>query len=110
MLEIVNTRQTMQTGLSGRSFMKENQGMLFDFGSQKQTPAFWMKDMKFNLDLIWISDDKIIGITSNVPAPINNKNLPTYFPPSPVNQVLEVSAGWVGRNKIQIGDKIKLSN
>ena len=113
MVEIADTRQKMQTGLSKRSSMTENQGMLFEFGSQKKTPAFWMKDMKFNLDLIWISDGKIIGITPNVPAPVGNVkrqigNLPKFYPPSAVNEILEVNAGWTRKNNIKIGDALQV--
>ena len=69
-VEIAGTPAEQQQGLSGRKAMADNQGMLFAFGSL-QTPAFWMKDMDFNLDFIWIAGGKVIGITSDVLAPVN---------------------------------------
>ncbi len=110
MAEIVQTPEAMQQGLSERTSMQDNEGMLFDLGSTKKIPAFWMKDMKFNLGLIWIAEGKIIGITSNVPAPTGSGQLPTYRPPAPVNQVLEVNAGWTEKNDIKVGDEIKLND
>src|SRR5258708_629882 len=61
LVEIVKTPEQMQQGLSGRPSMMNNRGMLFDFGSKQTAPTFWMKNMNFNLDFIWISKNKIIG-------------------------------------------------
>jgi uncharacterized membrane protein (UPF0127 family) len=112
LVQIVTSGIDMQQGLSDRSKLEDNQGMLFDYGAgTEQMPTFWMKSMRFNLDLIWIKDKKIIGVTKNVPAPLPSASLstlPTYSPPSPVDQVLEVNAGWVERNNIKIGDEISL--
>ena len=102
----------MQEGLSGRPGLTNDQGMLFDFGSL-QNPSFWMKDMKFNLDFVWIANGKIIYITKNVSAPpagTSDGQLKLYNSPSPVDWVLEVSAGWADGNKIKIGDEVRLGN
>ncbi len=109
-VEIVNTPEKMAQGLSGREKLRDGEGMLFVF-NQKQTPAFWMKKMKFDLDLIWAADDKIIGMTPNVPAPSSIEkeiNLPRYYPPAVVDEVLEVNAGWTEKNRIAIGDAVSL--
>lgn len=116
MVEVVTDSQKMETGLSGRNFMADNQGMLFDFGSPQKV-VFWMKDMEFNLDFLWIEKNPstglyaVIGVTTNVPAPkatIGDDRLPTYAPPSAVNWVLEVNAGWSKAHNIQVGDEVKL--
>jgi uncharacterized protein len=114
-VEVATTPATMQQGLSDRPSMGESQGMLFDFGSSVM-PSFWMKDMDFKLDFIWIRQNKIVGITPDVPAPVNCKllivncspQLPYYYPPSDVNQVLEVNAGWAEKNNLKIGDETLL--
>ena len=116
MVEVASDSAKMQLGLSNRESMADNQGMLFDFGADaKVSPSFWMKGMKFNLDLIWIYKNKIIGITADVLAPDVSCSmlhvpctLPLYSPPSPVDSVLEVNAGWSGRNGIKVGDEVKL--
>ncbi len=122
LVEVAKTSDEMKQGLSGREKLSDNQGMLFDFGQgASQTPGFWMKDMNFSLDFIWIKDKKIIGITPNVPAPGKNlkpfdklragseiKNLKLYYPPSSVDSVLEINAGWTEKNHITNGDVVDL--
>ena len=115
LVEIADTPQKMEQGLSGRPELTDEQGMLFDFDSKETTPSFWMKDMKFNLDFVWINNNKIVGITPDVLAPIENsklkiENLPTYFPPSPVTWVLEINSGWAKKNHLQVGDDVKLTD
>ncbi len=127
-IEAASTPEKMTLGLSGRNAMAADQGMLFDFKSlpdsspekdngQGVTPAFWMKDMKFNLDLVWIKSGHVVGVTPDVPAPIENlklkienSDLPIYSPPSPVDWVLEVNAGWSALNKIKTGDEVRIIN
>ncbi len=96
-------------GLSGRDSMPENSGMIFDFSSDTyKQPEFWMKDMKFGLDLIWIQSGKIIGITKNVPAPTSpNMELRRYHPPGDIDYVLEMNAGWSDRHSIAVNDSVK---
>jgi uncharacterized membrane protein (UPF0127 family) len=95
--------------------MADNQGMLFDFGATPSGVAFWMKDMKFNLDFIWIAQNpstgsgQVVGITPNAPKPNSPSDpLPDFYPPEPVNQVLEVNAGWTQKNNISVGDIVHL--
>lgn len=102
--EIADTEEKRSRGLSGRKNLPEGAGMLFIF----EIPAkysFWMKDMRFPLDIIWIDENKkIIAISEN----ISPNTYPTSFSPSdPVKYVLEVNAGWVGKNKIKTGDFIE---
>lgn len=110
--ETVKTREAMARGLSGRTSMHENQGMLFDYGKRSNvTPGFWMPDMKFNLDILWIKDNKIIGVAQNIPAPKNkDEKLPLYYPPSPVDSVLELNSGWIEKNNIHFGDTVTVIN
>ena len=107
--EIANTTAAMEQGLSDRQSMDENQGMLFDFGNNLNEQTFWMKDMKFNLDFIWIADGKIVGVTPDVAHPNSPTDpLPTYSSPVPVNEVLEINSGWVKKNNISVGDVVNL--
>jgi uncharacterized membrane protein (UPF0127 family) len=106
-VQIVTSNSDMQKGLSGRNKLTDHEGMLFDF-KKLTRPTFWMKDMNFDLDLIWIQNKKIIGITADVPAPKSlSGSLPTYSPPEEVDMVLEVNAGWSKANKIKIGDVVE---
>ncbi|QQS22681.1 DUF192 domain-containing protein [bacterium] len=112
LVQIADTDSLRQKGLSGTKRLTHNQGMLFDFtNTANRRPSFWMKDMNFSIDIIWIKDNKIIGIEKSVPAPeINTPDyeLKTYSPPGSITHVLEVNAGWSDQNGISVGDKIEL--
>ena len=85
--------------------------MLFIF-DQKYQPSFWMFDMNFPLDIIWISDDVIVDIDRNVPIPKPNTldyQLPLYTPEKPINYVLEVNAGFCEKNSIEVGDSVEFN-
>jgi uncharacterized membrane protein (UPF0127 family) len=88
--------------------MEDDQGMLFDFtGSSRTKPGFWMKDMRFALDFIWIDGNNIVGITPRIQPGVDaNGQLPLYYPPAPVTQVLEVNAGWSAAHGIKVGDAV----
>jgi uncharacterized protein len=109
MVEVRDNDDERRLGLSGRPPLKDDQGMLFDFRDSKiTTPGFWMKDMKFDIDIIWIKNGRIIGITKNAQRPLSNQdNLPRYYPPSEIDMVLEVLAGWSNRHNIKVGDQVK---
>lgn len=86
--------------------------MLFVY-SQPSIHQFWMKDMQFPIDIIWIDNGKVVGITDNVPPPDPNttlNQLPTYSSPQPVSAVLEVNAGYAAMYNIMAGDPVELSS
>jgi uncharacterized membrane protein (UPF0127 family) len=100
-IEIADTNSKREQGLSGRAKLDSDTGMLFVFDKPDKY-SFWMKDMKFNLDFVWIRDDKIVYLTRNVSTPS------TLYPPYAVNKVLEVNAGFIDANKLEVGDKIEV--
>lgn len=110
-VQIANTNALRQQGLSGKTELQQDHGMLFDFTNTNDTrPSFWMKEMQFAIDIIWINDNKIIGITKSVPAPsagTTDYELKTYPPPGDISFVLEVNAGWSDKNNITVGDELK---
>ncbi len=108
-VEVVTTPQAMTLGLSGRDSIGSD-GMLFIL-SEPQVAQFWMKDMKFDLDLVWIGGGRIVGITPMVPAPKDNRpdnQLPIYVSPSQTDMVLEVPAGLTQTQGWQVGDQVVL--
>jgi uncharacterized membrane protein (UPF0127 family) len=104
LVDIADEPHEQEKGLSGRDKMAENKGMLFIF-PDSSSPSFWMKEMEFSLDIIWIdNNDIIVGITKNISPDTYPQ---TFSPPSPIKYVLEVNAGWSDRHNIKIGDKMK---
>lgn len=110
-VEVARSEQQQEQGLSDRALLSDNRGMLFDFsGVLERQPGFWMKDMHFSLDFLWVYQNKVIGITPNVPPPLPNtpdSNLKQYFPPSDVDTVIEVNTGWAAAHHVTTGTKIK---
>jgi uncharacterized membrane protein (UPF0127 family) len=100
-VDIADDPHEQQQGLSGRNGLDDDEGMLFIF-QNPTTPEFWMKEMKFSLDILWIDANNIIvGITKNISPDTYPQR---FLPPSPIKYVLEVNAGWTEKNKIKVGD------
>lgn len=107
-VDLAVTPQEKERGLGGRSHLKPGTGMLFVYDHPEQYP-FWMKDMRFPLDFIWISGKTVVDLTSNVP-PVNSQPLPIYHPRVPVDKVLEVNAGEIQKWGIKVGDNVSFIN
>lgn len=111
-VEMATTAVEQTRGLSYRSSLAPDSGMLFVFGGPS-IQNFWMKDMNFPLDMIWIaSDGTVAGFAQNVPAPASGTalwDLPVYTSPSGVSEVLEVNAGTVAKYNIKVGDVVIVS-
>ncbi|PIR99220.1 hypothetical protein COT87_00595 [Candidatus Collierbacteria bacterium CG10_big_fil_rev_8_21_14_0_10_44_9] len=107
-IELAKNSSQWEKGLSNRADLGDTDGMLFVF-PQYHIPVFWMKDMKFPLDIIWIASGKVVDITYDVKVETVDK-LPTYSPLVPVNMILETRAGWAAENNIVLGDQLVLSD
>lgn len=105
-VEIADSAILQARGLSGRKSLPEKNGMLFIFSSPAQR-GFWMPDMHFSLDMVWIKGDKIIGITENVP-PSGFGEPDIYYPPEAIDKVLEINAGSAKKSALKIGDILVL--
>lgn len=96
-------------GLSGRPKLDPGTGMLFIF-DQELRRSFWMKDMHFPLDMVWINAQCVVAdITHNAPPPTRGQttaDLPLYTPKGPAMYVLEINAGEAESAGIQVGDPV----
>jgi len=105
LVEIADDVLEQSLGLSGRPNLSGDRGMLFLF-SDLAVRNFWMINMKFPLDIIWIKEDKIVGISENVPIPAGTY-APVYSSPEPVDKVLEINSGLAKRLGISAGDSVR---
>ena len=103
-VEVARTEAAIQKGLSGRPSLHPKSGMLFIF-PQKERYQFWMPDMYFPIDIIWIDDGIIVDIAENVSNEFDPAKPRFYLPPNPINYVLEVNAGFTKKNGMGIGDR-----
>jgi uncharacterized membrane protein (UPF0127 family) len=100
-VEVVDTEETRMRGLSGKVGLSENEGMLFVF-EKSGNYGFWMKDMKFAIDIVWIDKEKKIiymesGVLPKTYPKIFGSNVTSLF-------VLEIPSGFLVKNNIKIGD------
>lgn len=107
-LYLATTSRDQEVGLARFSKIESNQGMLFLF-DKPDYYSFWMKNMKFPIDIIFISQNRIVDIFQNVPTPKNNNNLPTYTTGEKADKVLEINAGLSNAYKIRISDNVLLN-
>ena len=103
-VEIANTDAKRELGLSGHATLSDTQGMLFAFDRVGVYP-FWMKDMLFPIDIIWIdSNSKVLYIQKDAKP----ESFPEAFGPNKDSAyVLEVNAGFSDKNNLKIGDEVK---
>ena len=104
-LDIANTPEKRTQGLSGRNSMPIDHGMLFVFDSL-QKPGFWMYEMKFPLDFVWINGDSVVQINENVPFPTAGGPIATVNPEFDVDKVLEINAGVINSTVIKVRHRI----
>lgn len=103
--EIADSDFETQRGLMDRKSMSDDESMLFLFEKEDRY-AFWMKNMQFALDIIWIDGNRrIVDTAKNVPP--CKETCESIFPALTARYVLEVNAGWVEKHKIKIGDEVK---
>ncbi|MFZ2621426.1 MAG: DUF192 domain-containing protein [Minisyncoccia bacterium] len=102
-VEISDTDRLRTLGLSGHAQLKDDEGMFFIF-PKSGIYGFWMKDMLFPIDIIWVDENfKIIHIEKSISPDTYPK---VFLPESPSKYVLEVLAGETLKVDLKIGDKI----
>jgi len=103
--EIADTPEKRALGLSGRPELCPKCAMLFIF-EKPGTVSFWMKDMQFDLDIVWISGNEIIGIAKNVSHERGSTEI--VRAPGLVDKVLEINASVSEKLDLKAGDKVEL--
>jgi uncharacterized membrane protein (UPF0127 family) len=106
-LYVAKTDKDRQVGLSKYKTLSDGKGMIFLFDKEDYYP-FWMKGMKFPIDIIYIKGDKVVTVFKDLKA--ENSDSVIFYPSSPADKVLEVNAGLSAKNGIEAGDKVELKN
>jgi len=109
-LMIASSQKEKEVGLSETKSLLQDQGMIFLF-EKPDYYSFWMKNMTFSIDIIYINKDEIVAIQSNVQPPKSLIESPIiYTPIEPSDKVLEIQAGLSEKYSFKKGDKIKIDN
>lgn len=101
--ERANSFQEREKGLGGRKKMLSWRAMIFEF-QKKDRYSFWMKGMRFDLDILWISNGKIVAISKNIPFNFSQ----TITPDILADKVLEINGGTCDKKGIKLGDEVKI--
>lgn len=105
-VDVADTSELRQKGLSGRPSLGTDEGMLFIFDTDNYW-SFWMKDMRFPIDIIWLDKDKqVVHIEHNVQLDV--EPYADYTSPDLARYVLEVAAGRARQANIRIGSVMKI--
>jgi uncharacterized membrane protein (UPF0127 family) len=105
-VDVAVTNPEKELGLGNRDFMESNRGMLFTY-DHKERYSYWMKNMRFPIDILWIADNTIVDITKNIPVD-TSETLKIYSPKVPVNKALELNAGTSDQLGIHVNDTIRI--
>ncbi|MBU3950473.1 MAG: DUF192 domain-containing protein [Proteobacteria bacterium] len=124
-VEMVENLEDQIRGLSGRESLGINNGMLFVYGDSA-IRSFWMKDMKFAIDIIFIKDEchtndanedanyanmriceyMVVDLVENLLPPELGKEPMSYTSKEATSYVLELNAGFIDRYGIKVGDRV----
>lgn len=101
---VAKTPSEREQGLSGRKSLPQDSGLLFIFDKPDKY-GFWMKDMNFPIDIIWISEEnKIVNLEKSLTPGTYPK---VYYPNTSAKYVLEISAGQAEILNLKIGDNVE---
>lgn len=107
-LFVARTEEEKQVGLSKYNSLDKDKAMIFIF-DKPDYYRFWMKDMKFPIDIIFITSGKISKIVQNATPPKDNE-FTIYSPSEPIDKVLEVNAGVSKDDKFKVGQEVSFKN
>jgi len=103
---LAQTNAEITKGLGGKDGLKENEGMLFVFNKPDRY-GFWMKDMKFSIDIVWIENNKVIFIQKSVSPETYPES---FLPTEPASMVLELQSGFCDTHGVSVGDSFFLKS
>jgi|GEM_PF-1042445 len=103
---LAQSDERREMGLSYLDSMPADKGMAFIF-KDPDTYPFWMKDMKFDLDLIWVRNGKVVEVTPYLSSKIMDQ-LKITKPYTAVDTVIELNAGQIEAHRIGVGDSVNM--
>lgn len=104
-VEVADTPSEREQGLSGHAPLLEGEGMLFVFDTDDSW-GIWMKDMLFPIDIVWANaEGRVVTVVANA-DPASYPQI--FYPTVPARYVVELPAGYAGRNAIAEGSVLEL--
>ena len=104
-VEVVDTPELRRQGLSGRESLAEDRGMLFVFDEVSSDNCFWMKDMNFSIDMVWMNENReVVTVTPNVSPETYPE---TFCPEAPAKYGLELAENRASSLEITEGEQLR---
>jgi uncharacterized membrane protein (UPF0127 family) len=104
--ELAVSDEERARGLMFREKMAEGQAMLFLF-EEENAHSFWMKNMRFAIDILWLDGQKrIVHLEKRVP-PCPQDPCPSYGPAAAASFVLELQAGFAEKHGLRLYDRVE---
>jgi len=105
-VEVMDSVEKRSQGLSGRKSLGQDEGVLFIF-PQPGLYSFWMKEMRFNLDFVFIHDQVVVDLIEDVPYPQPKEAPQKVKSKAEFDKVLEINAGKIEEWGIEIDDQLE---
>jgi len=109
-VEVATSGEQQTRGLGYRDALERDHGMLFVY-PEPRSVTFWMKGMRFPLDMVWIgADRRVVSVTANIPPQpgASDAELRRYTPAVSVQYVLELNAGAAAEFGLVPGTEVAL--
>ena len=103
---VADTDDARHKGLSGTSSLADTDAMLFVFDNPGRW-GIWMKDMSYNIDIVWLNESKKI---IHIERDVSPETYPRVFlPSSDALYVVELSSGFASMHGLGIGQVVSFS-
>jgi len=104
-LKLAATPESRAQGLSGVTSMRQDEGILMDFGTDDKW-GIWMKDMSIPIDILWVTKDKkVIYVVREAQPELSTAKI--FTPKEPARYVIELNSGAASRYVVKVGDVIR---
>lgn len=103
-LEVADTARTRIKGLSNRDSLPPKTGMLFVFDRPSEQ-CFWMKDMRFPIDMIWLNERQVI---TKIESDVQPSTYPNQFCAQETKYVVELNTGEAKHSNLAVGQQLSV--
>ncbi|MBF0619045.1 MAG: DUF192 domain-containing protein [Candidatus Omnitrophica bacterium] len=107
-VDVAGNDEDRARGFMYRERIEPGQGIFFIFDSV-DIYGFWMKNVKFALDIIWLDEAKRVVYIQHQAPPCSIRPCPVYEPPVVSKYVVEIPPGDAGRLGIKVGDEVSFT-
>ncbi len=104
-VRVADSQWEQRLGFQGIQTIGAHEGMVFVFEAP-EVRSVWMKNTLVDLDVVWVADGAVVGITPNIQpqSGVPDDQFTVYRSPQSVDSFVEIPAGQASVLGISIGD------